>query len=52
MSEHLKQDNRELATMLEDLPKDERNVVKGLIIGLQLARKPTGPDGQPGRVQT
>lgn len=49
MSEQLKQDNRELADMLEDLDKDDRNVVKGLIIGLQLSRKATGPDSRPER---
>lgn len=49
MNEHLKQDNRELAAMLEALPKDERLQVQGVITGLQLARKAAGTDGQPER---
>ena len=39
MSEQQKQDTRELATMLESLPKEDRLQIRGVIAGMQLARK-------------
>lgn len=44
MSEQQKQDSRDLATLLKDLPKEDRFRVQGVILGLKMARKDSGPD--------
>lgn len=44
MSEQEKRDSRDLATMLKDLPKEDRLQVLGVIAGMKLARKATTPD--------
>lgn len=43
MSEQQKQDSRDLATMLESLPKEDRLQVQGVIAGMNLARKTSAP---------
>lgn len=44
MSEQDKRETRDLATMLKELPKEDRLQVQGVIAGLKLARKATTPD--------
>lgn len=44
MSEQEKKDSRDLAMMLKDLPKEDRLQVQGVIAGMRLARKISGPD--------
>lgn len=46
MSEQQKQDFRDLATLLKDLPKEDQLQVQvqGVIAGMKLARKVSGPD--------
>lgn len=39
MSEQEKRDTRDLATLLKDLPKEDRLQIQGVIAGLKLARK-------------
>lgn len=39
MSEQEKKDSRDLATLLKDLPREERLQVQGVIAGLKLAQK-------------
>lgn len=41
MSEQDKRETRDLATMLKELPKEDRLQVQGVIVGLKLARKGT-----------
>lgn len=41
MSEQDKRETRDLATMLKELPKEDRLQVQGVIAGLKLARKVT-----------
>ena len=52
MSEQEKRDSRDLATMLKDLPKEDRLQVQGVIAGMKLARKATlFPPKKKGSVQ-
>lgn len=44
MSEQEKRDPRDLATMLKDLPKEDRLQVQGVIAGMKLARNISAPD--------
>ena len=44
MSEQEKRDSRDLATMLKDLPKEDRLQVQGVIAGMKLARNLSAPD--------
>lgn len=44
MSEQQKQDSRDLANLLKDLPKEDRLQVQGVIAGMKLARKVSAPD--------
>jgi len=46
MSDQQKQDSRELATMLEALPKEDRLQVRGVITGMQLARRVAAVNNQ------
>ncbi len=39
MSEKEKRDSHDLATLLKDLPKEDRLQVQGVIAGMRLARK-------------
>ncbi len=39
MSEQQKQDSCDVATMLKDLPKEDRLQIQGVIAGMRLARK-------------
>lgn len=49
MSEQEKQDSRDLALMLKELPKEDRLQVQGVIAGMQLARKMSGPGSKTER---
>lgn len=49
MSEQQERDSHELATMLETLPKEDRLQIRGVITGMQMARRfsATGTSAQP-----
>lgn len=44
MSEQEKRDSRDLTALLKDLPKEDLLQVRGVIVGMKLARKGTAED--------
>ena len=46
MSEQEKRDSRDLATMLKELPKEDRLQVQGVIAGMKLARNLSALDSK------
>lgn len=47
MDERQKQDSREMVDMLADLPKEDRQQVRGVIAGFRLARGLSPSGNQP-----